>query len=97
LTIWIDFVKNNLIEKSQFDEKNSNTLTFSLAHTHLFNWVGFHKAFTTEQITWHKSNLLMKIILQNAQTLQPFKKIIKTESIYKSILKATLESLREEM
>jgi hypothetical protein len=31
----------------------------------------------------NKSNLLIKIILQNTQTLQLFKNIIKTESIYK--------------
>ncbi len=36
-----------------------------------------------EQVALNKSNLQLKIILQNTQTLQLFKKIIKTESIYK--------------
>jgi hypothetical protein len=38
----------------------------------------------TEQVAANKSSLLLLIILQNAQTLQLFTKINKTESIYKS-------------
>ncbi len=37
-----------------------------------------------EQVAWNKSSLLLKSILQNTQTLQLFKMIIKMESIYKS-------------
>jgi hypothetical protein len=36
-----------------------------------------------EQVAYNKSSLLLKIIVQNAQTLQLFSQIIKTESIYK--------------
>jgi hypothetical protein len=35
-----------------------------------------------KQVASNKSSLLLKIILQNTQTLQLFTKIIKTESIY---------------
>jgi hypothetical protein len=37
-----------------------------------------------EQAAWNKSSLLMKLQMQNAQTLQLSTKRIKTESIYKS-------------
>jgi len=37
-----------------------------------------------EQVALNKSSLFLTIILQNAQTLQLFTKIIKTESIFKS-------------
>jgi Kindlin-2 N-terminal domain len=37
-----------------------------------------------EQVVSNKSSLLLKIILQNAQALQLFTKIIKKEIIYKS-------------
>ncbi len=39
-----------------------------------------------EQVALNKLSLLLKIILQNTQTLQLFMKIIKTESMYKSYL-----------
>jgi hypothetical protein len=39
--------------------------------------------FIIEQISSNKSSLLLKIILQNSQTLQLSTMIIKTESIYK--------------
>ncbi len=37
-----------------------------------------------EQFAWYKSCLLLKNILQNTQTLQLFRKIIKTELTDKS-------------
>jgi hypothetical protein len=39
------------------------------------------------QVAWNKLILLLKIIWQNTQTLQLFRKIIKTESNYKKFLK----------
>ncbi len=42
------------------------------------------KEFIIKQVAWNESSLILKIILQNTQTLQKFTKIIKTESIYKS-------------
>jgi hypothetical protein len=36
-----------------------------------------------EQVYWNKSSLILKIILQNTQTLQLFTNIIKTEMILK--------------
>ncbi len=43
------------------------------------------------QVASNKSSLLLKIILQKAQTLQLFTLNIKTESIYKSYKNAKLE------
>ncbi len=37
-----------------------------------------------EQVTYNKSSLFLKIIIQNTPILQLFTKTIKTESIYKS-------------
>ncbi len=37
-----------------------------------------------KKVAWNKSCLLLNIILQKMQTLQPITNIIKTESIYKS-------------
>jgi hypothetical protein len=45
----------------------------------------------------NKSSLLLKNILQSAQTLQLFTKIIKTESIYESNEIDKLEGLDEEI
>ncbi len=39
-----------------------------------------------EQVAWSKSSLLLKNILQNAQTSQLFLINIKTESFYKKLL-----------
>ncbi len=39
---------------------------------------------TIEQVAWNKSGLILKIILQNSQTLQLFTINIQTEMIYKS-------------
>jgi hypothetical protein len=36
-----------------------------------------------EQVAWNKSGLLLKIQMQNTQTLQLFTETIKTERIYK--------------
>jgi hypothetical protein len=50
-----------------------------------------------EQVAWNKSSsILLKIILQNTQTIQLFTMIIKTVSIYKSFLNAKLEDLGSE-
>jgi hypothetical protein len=46
-----------------------------------------------EQVAWNNSSILLKIILQNTQTLQLFTIITKTESINKSYLNAKLEGL----
>ncbi len=40
-----------------------------------------------KQVAWYKSSLLLPIQIQKTHTLQPFKKIIKAESILKSYLK----------
>jgi hypothetical protein len=53
-------------------------------------------AIIIEQVTQNKSSLLLKIILQNTQTLQLFMKIIRTEIISKSNLFAKLEGLAGE-
>jgi hypothetical protein len=37
-----------------------------------------------ECLAWNKSSLLLKIILQNTQTLRLFTRIIKTGNIYKN-------------
>ncbi len=42
-----------------------------------------------EQVAWNKSSLLLRFILQNTQTLQLFTTNIKTEGIYKKLLKIT--------
>jgi hypothetical protein len=47
----------------------------------------------TEQVTSNKSSLLLKIQKLNTQILQLFTKIIKLESIYKSISNAELDGL----
>jgi hypothetical protein len=44
----------------------------------------------------NKLSILLKIILQDTQTLQLFTKIIKTESIYKSYCNAKLGGLGSE-
>jgi hypothetical protein len=49
-----------------------------------------------EQNASNISSFLLKIILENTQTLQLFTKIIKTESIFKSNTDAKLEGLIEE-
>ncbi len=57
----------------------------------------FYVIIIKEQVALNKSNLLLKIILQNTQTLQLFTKIFKTEkSFYKSNWNAELETLYEE-
>jgi hypothetical protein len=48
----------------------------------IFGFFEIQKAII-EQVTWNNSSILLKIILQNTQILQPFTKIIQTESIYK--------------
>jgi hypothetical protein len=40
-----------------------------------------------QEVAWNKSILLLKIILQNTQTLQQFTKIIKTENYLQKLLK----------
>jgi hypothetical protein len=45
----------------------------------------------TEQAASNKSSLLLKIILQNVQTLQLFPKVNKIESILKSIYKCLVD------
>ncbi len=40
-----------------------------------------------EQVALNKSNLLLKIVSQNTQTLQPSTKMVKVEIMYKSYLK----------
>ncbi len=49
-----------------------------------------------EQVSWNKSSLFLKIILQNTQTLQLFTKIVKTEFIYISNSNAKWECLGRE-
>jgi len=49
-----------------------------------------------EQVSLNKSSLLLKIQMQNTQTMQLFTKIIKTESIYKSYYKHQTEGLGSE-
>ncbi len=50
----------------------------------LNNGVASFFSFITEQVALNKSSLILMIHKQNTQILQLFKKIIKTESIYKS-------------
>jgi hypothetical protein len=50
-----------------------------------------------KRVTSNKSNLLLKIILENTQTLQLFTKIIKTESKYKMNSDAKLGGLVDEI
>jgi len=47
-------------------------------------YIVVQRASITEQVASNKSNLLLKILMQNTQTVQLFTEIIKTESIYKS-------------
>jgi hypothetical protein len=49
-----------------------------------------------KQVALNKSNLLLKIVLQNTQTLQPSTMMVKVEIMYKSYLKDKLESLGSE-
>ncbi len=46
-----------------------------------------------EQVAWNKSSLLLKIQIQNTQTLQLFTETIKTESIFKGYKNAKHEGL----
>jgi hypothetical protein len=49
-----------------------------------------------EQVALNKSNLLLKIVSQNTQTLQPLTKMDKVEIMYKSYLKDKLEDFGSE-
>jgi hypothetical protein len=49
-----------------------------------------------KQVAWNKLSLLLRNILQNAQTLQLFKFILKQEVFRKSIENAELKGLGEE-
>ena len=59
--------------------KQNVKITDKISHLHLKN---DHNSI--EQVTWNKSSLLLKSILQNLHTLQLLTMIIKTESTYKS-------------
>jgi hypothetical protein len=49
-----------------------------------------------DQFAWNKPSLLLKNILQNTQSLQVFAMNIKTESIYKKVIRnaSLIERLR---
>jgi hypothetical protein len=78
-------------EKSFYEPKNLHCITYYNSKL-----IPFRNKCNRREVVQNKSSLLLKIILQNTQTLQLFTKIIKTGSIHKSYYNTRLEGLGSE-